>query len=400
VRPVNESVGDSLTLRGQKLPPLWLAAATVAAAWVAGFGITGWVVLFIQRPIHSDFRVFYVAGEAAMRDGLSSIYDLSTLRALSNVFPAGQNTIQASTVYVNPPLLAWLVAPLTAFPYPAAYAVWTAILLSALVWSWWITCSSTGLAKVTLLLAALALWPVIDDLYYGQSCLLILGLVAASWWLCDRQRPVAGGIALALATMLKPQDIFVVPFALLASGRVRPFVGWSAGCAVLAILFWLSLGQSGVEDWGAALAYEQQGGLPSQFTATGALPGLLAVGLEAVQAALGLVIAWKKRAQLELVFAAGLVGSIAASFFLHQSDYSVLVLAGWLILRTAPSRLHLAWLGVGLATMQAVSLSMPLPQIVWNGAWLVAMTVSSFAGSGASAPATRRASASAVRADR
>jgi hypothetical protein len=281
-----------------------------------------------------------------------------------------------------------------------AYAMWTAVLLAALVWSWWITTSSTGLAKLALLLAALALWPVIDDLYYGQSCLLILGLVAAAWWLCDRQRPVAGGIALALATMLKPQDIFVVPFALLASGRVRPFVGWSAGCAVLAVLFWLSLGQSGVGDWRAALAYEQQGGLPSQFSATGALPGLLALGLEAVQAALGLVIAWKKRTQLELVFAAGLIGSIAAAFFLHQSDYSVLVLAGWLILRTAPSRLHLAWLGVGITTMQAVSLSMPVPQLMWNGAWLAAMAVSSFAGSGASAPAIRQEAVSGVRADR
>jgi Glycosyltransferase family 87 len=397
---VDHSAGDSLTVRGFRLPPLWLAVATVAAAWVAGFGIAGWVLLFVQKPVHSDFRVFYVAGEAATRYGFSRIYDLSTLRALSSVFPAGQDTIEPSTAYVNPPLLAWLIAPLTAFPYPAAYAVWTAVLLAALVWSWWITCSAVGLAKVTLLLAALALWPVIDDLYYGQSCLLILGLVAAAWWLCDRQRPVAGGVALALATMLKPQDIFVVPFALLASGRVRPFVGWSAGCAVLAVLFWISLGPAGVKDWGAALAYEQQGGLPSQFTATGALPGLLALGLEALQAALGLLIAWKKRAQLELVFAAGLIGSIAAAFFLHQSDYSVLVLAGWLILRTAPSRLHLAWLGVGIATMQAVSLSMPLPQLIWNGAWLLGMTVSSFVGTAGSAPSTQAAPTADVRADR
>jgi hypothetical protein len=118
-----------------------------------------------------------------------------------------------------------------------------------------------------------------------------------------------------------------------------------------------------------------------------------------VQAALGLVIAWKKRTQLELVFAAGLIGSIAAAFFLHQSDYSVLVLAGWLLLRTAPSRLHLAWLGVGIITMQAVSLSMPVPQLIWNGAWLAAMAVSSFAGSGALAPAIRQEAASGVRGD-
>lgn len=379
--PVSHLLDDSLHLRGHRLPPLWLAGVTVAAAWVAGFGLTGWVLLFVKKPIHSDFRVFYVAGEAAVRHGLSGIYNIATLRDLSSGFPPGQNTILPSSVYINPPLLAWLIAPLTVLPYQAAYAIWTAVLLAALVWAWWMTTSSTGLAKVALLIGGLALWPVIDDLYYGQSSLLILGLTAAAWWLCNRGRPVAGGLVLALATMLKPQDIFILPFALLASGRARLFVGWSAGCAALAILFWLSLGRTGIEDWGMALAYQRQDASPSQFTATGVLPGPLAVGLEALQAVLALVIARNKRTRLELVFASGIIGSVAASFFLHQSDYSLLLLAGWLILRTAPTRLHLAWLGVGIATMQAVSLTLPLPQLIWNGVWLAAMTVSSFAGS-------------------
>src|SRR5712692_3023744 len=74
-------------------PPLWLAAAAVAVAWAALYDIAVWVVLFVRQPVHPDFRIFYVAAEAGIRYGWSSIYDVSVLRSLSSSFPAGQNYI-------------------------------------------------------------------------------------------------------------------------------------------------------------------------------------------------------------------------------------------------------------------------------------------------------------------
>src|ERR1700694_5759587 len=95
-------------------PPLWLAVATVVAGWAAVYDIGVCLLLFVQRPIHADFRIFYVAAEAGLRYGWSSIYDVSVLRSLSASFPAEQSYINSAVVFIHPPILAWLIAPLTA----------------------------------------------------------------------------------------------------------------------------------------------------------------------------------------------------------------------------------------------------------------------------------------------
>lgn len=372
-------------------PPLWLAAATVAAAWVAAYGLIGWVTVSVNHPIHKDFRVFYVAAEAGLRYGWPSMYDPATLRGLSSGFPAGQNIIDSETAFASPPLFAWLLAPLTLLPVPDAYAIWSAFSLACLIWSWRLTAPYRGLTKAALLLGGLAMWPVIDSLYFGQPSLVIIALVATAWWLCTRDRQAAAGVALALATGLKPQVVLIVPFALLAAGRVRAFVFWAAGCAVLGILFAIALGPEGAIKWWHALSYLQSDPHHSYFT-MGYVFGIgpLAYFIEGLLAVLALAIARLRRHQLEMVFAAGLIGSLASSLHLHQSDYAQLVLAAWLILRTAPSRWQQGWLVASIVGMQAITLARPLPQLLLDAAWLMVVAVSSFAGSGGSILATRR----------
>ena len=367
----------------ERRPSLWLAAATVAAGWVAAYGVVGWVSLYLQHPVHKDFRIFYVAAEAGLRFGWSSIYDVPTLRALSSAFPPDQRYIDAQTAYANPPLLAWLIAPLTALPLPAAYLAWALVSLAAFVWSWQVTASFTGLPRLALLLGGLAMWPVVDALYFGQPSLVIVGLIAGSFWLCSRERPLAGGMLLALATALKPQVMLVLPFALLASGRTKAFVGWAAACAVLAGLFVLTLGLDGIERWWQALRYLQSDPHHSYYTLAYLLgAGPVTYAAEALLAGAALVISLKRRHQLEMVFAAGLVGSLAASFHLHQSDYAELVLVGWLLMRVSPSVWQKAWLASGLGGLQAVTLAQPLPQLLLDAAWLVAVGAGSFVTTG------------------
>jgi len=329
--------------------------------------------------VHKDFRIFYVAAEAGLRYGWSSMYDVSTLRALSSVFPPDQRYIDAQTAYANPPLLAWLIAPLTALPFPTAYLVWALVSFAAFVWSWHITASFAGLPRLALLLGGLAMWPVIDALYFGQPSLVIVGLVAGSFWLCSRERPLAGGMLLALATALKPQVVLVLPFALLASGRTKAFVGWAATCAVLAGLFVVTLGLDGIERWWQALRYLQSDPHHSYYTLAYLLgAGPVTYAAEALLGATAPVISLKRRHQLEMVFAAGLVGSLAASFHLHQSDYAELVLVGWLLMRVSPSVWQKVWLASGLGGLQAVTLAQPLPQLLLDAAWLVGVGAGSF----------------------
>ena len=64
-------------------------------------------------------------------------------------------------------------------------------------------------------------------------------------------------------------------------------------------------------------------------------------------------------------------------------------------LRTSPPMWHRLWLLVGVVTMQALPLGLPVPQLIWDAAWLAILAVSSFFGSGASGPASRPAASSA-----
>jgi len=367
----------------------------VAAGWGAIYDVGRWLVAYATFPAHEDVRIYYVAAEAGLRDGWSTIYDLPTLRALSVGFAGGQTNIDSSATYISPPLLAWLFAPLTAVPEPVAYALWAALSLVALVWMWRIAAPHARLAKFALLLLALALWPVLDAFYRGQPLLVLLALVAASWWLTTNDRPWAAGIALAFATALKPQVVYLVPLALLVSGRYRVVLGWAAACVVLALAFIVSLGQSGLQTWWQTFQLVESNGEHAYFTLAYLFGfGLLTYALLATLGVAALVVAWNRRADVDMVFAAGLLGSLAVSVHLHLYDYSTLVLAAWLVLRTALPLWQRLFLLVGVVTMQALALGLPAPQLIWDAGWLAILVVSSFFGSGASGPATRPATAS------
>jgi Glycosyltransferase family 87 len=353
-------------------PPLWLAMAAVAAFWAATYDVATWLVQFARQPIHPDFRIFYVAAEAGVRYGWPSIYDLAKLRALSASFPAGQTYINEQLPYINPPLLAWLIAPLTALPVPIAFALWSALSLAALVWAWQIAAPFAGLRKAALLLLALALWPVLDAFYFGQPSLIVLALVAAAWCFCLRNQPLAAGAALAVATGLKPHVVILVPFALAAAGHYRIFLAWAGACVVLAAAFVVTLGADGLSSWWQVLQYGQTDTGQSRYTIAFVVgTGPISYGLELLQGAAALVVARRGRADLNVVLAAGLVGSLALAFHLHQYDYVGLVLAAWLILRTSPPLWHRLWLLLGVASMQALSVGQPVPQLMWDAGWLV-----------------------------
>lgn len=329
---------------------------------------------YVTFPVHDDVRYDYVAAEAGLRYGWSKIYNLDILRALSAGFPAPQNTIHPGGTFINPPLLAWLWTPLVAFPEPVAYLVWTVVCLVAYVWTWYVAAPFTGLARGALLLAGLALWPVMEAFYFGQPTMLVLALVATAWWLLRRNRALAGGVALALATSLKPQVVIMVPVCLLAAGRFRPLIGWGAAGGVIAAVSALSLGTSGLNDYWQTLKWIQTDTGHSFYTLAGVFGmGPVTYVLLAAQGVACAFVAWKRRDELGVLFAAGLLGSLMVSFHLHQPDYSNLLLAAWFVLGGNLSLAHKAWLAVGFVTMEVLTMGFPVPQLIWNVVWLAVL---------------------------
>jgi hypothetical protein len=254
------------------------------------------------------------------------------------------------------------------------------VLLAALVWAWYVAAPYSGLRKLAFLLLALAIWPVLDAFYFGQPSTLQLALLATAWWLCVRERPLAAGAVLAFATALKPHTVILVPIALAASGRYRPFFSWATVTSLLAASFALALGPTGLNNWWQALVYGQTDPGQSLYTMAYLFgSGPVAYALEALQGAAALVIARRRRDDVNVVFAAGIVGSLAFAFHLHQYDYIELILAAWLVLRSAPPLWHRIFLLAGVAAMMALEVGQPIPQLAWDLGWLVILWMGGYA---------------------
>jgi hypothetical protein len=163
------------------------------------FGVARLARVFLDDAAGNDFRVFYAAAKVGLGRGWSHLYDADLLRAASSGFPLRDRVYDSAHYYVNPPLLAWIVAPLTALSEPAAFVLWTVLGLAAFGVAWAVACPFSGLARITLLLLGLALWSVHESLRFGQPTLLTMALIALAWQQTGRDRPIAAGALLALA---------------------------------------------------------------------------------------------------------------------------------------------------------------------------------------------------------
>lgn len=350
----------------------------MASAWAAIYTAAVWTQQFIVAPVHDDIRLNYVAAEAGLRYGWSTIYDPSVLRSLSASMPEATRLIDTQAIYASPPLLAWLVAPLTALPVPAAYVIWTVLSVAALVFAWLVASPYVGLARITLLLAALGLGPVLMTLYFGQPTLIVLALVAAAWWLTTRNRPWAAGALIATALFLKPQAVILLPAAILVSGRYRTFAAVAVAGTVLGLLTAIVLGSHGLIGWWQAVRGIQRLQINTAYTLAQPFgTGPLTIALWIVQGALALFVAWRRRHEVEMVFAAGVLGTVATVSYFHNSDYAVLLIAAWLALRTSPPLWHRLWLLAGIVPMQLLLTNLLAgPQLIWDAGWLLILAVS------------------------
>jgi hypothetical protein len=293
------------------------------------------------------------------------------LRAASSAFPVRDQVYDSAHFYVQTPLLAWIIAPFTVLPEPAAFVLWSLIGLAAFVVAWAVACPFNGIGRITLLLLGLALWSVEESLRFGQPTLLMLALVAVAWQQTGRGRPLVAGALLALAVMIKPQDALLVPVALLVSGRIPVVLAFLASSAALTVAFLLTLGTAGTSGFLGATAMVQADPIHQYDTLAFVFGiGPVTYAAEVVLGAIAMVVAYFRRAELDVAFALGLLGSVMASPHLHQPDYALNLLAAWLVLRTGPGLAHKVWLVAGIPACQFTAIGIPLPQLLWQTIWL------------------------------
>jgi hypothetical protein len=306
------------------LPLLALAVVLIAIA-----------LNFMSRrePLGIDFHTYAAAARVGLDQGWSHIYDQARVAVEQRVLVPGE----ASQPFISPPTVAWLVAALAPLPYEASYYIWAALTLAAfagaLAWS----ISSRGVSRWIVVGAAVAPWWVLEAVRVGQVVPLVAAGMAVAWRLLREDRNVAAGLALALL-LLKPNTAFVVPFALLAAGRLRTFAAFSAAGAVMAVVALVTVGGDGV------FAYLSQltGPLPiggDSLTLARALGvrGGVATALRIVIVGTALIAAFRLRGSPGFVLVVGILGSLLAVPYLHASDLCLLAVAACIVWEERPS---------------------------------------------------------------
>jgi hypothetical protein len=327
--------------------------------------VARWIDHFTSIPYEEDFRLNYVAAKIGLNYGWSHIYDLDLQRQVS----AGI-VIDSMHNYVTPPLLAWLLVPFTPLSVPTGYLLWTILSLVALIAAWWLVCPGNGLARVTLLLTALALWPMHYTFWLGQTATISIVCLAAAWWCLERERWAPAGAAIALAFFIKPQLVLLLPVALLVSGRWRPVLYWALASGVLGAISLVSLGSHGIDAFISNVRFSEGNLIHSVMTFLWFAPEPFAAGIEVTAGLIALALAWYRRDRMDLVFALGIVGSTASAFYLHEYDPAVWVVAAWILLRSRLSWPHQAYLLVGIVAAQFVAIAVFKPLVLWEAGWI------------------------------
>jgi hypothetical protein len=360
----------------QRWRNLGVAAGGAAAVPFAAFDIYQWALAYAADRFHNDFTFYVAAARIGIKHGWSSIYDLSIQQAELDALGSRIHIAELAR-YISPPPVAWLALPLTPLPYEVGYWVWSATLLMALTLTWYLAAPARGPVRLIHLAAALGWLPVIYGLQLGQPALFVALGIAGSYWLLRTDRPFLAGLALG-ALVLKPQLAFLVPAALLLSGRMRAFWGSVLALGVLTAASAIALGPSGISEYIARLNFAASVPVNRELTLApllGSLP--MTRVLQALIALWSLFLAHRLRHRgNEWIFVPPLVGGMLASPYLHLDDLVMFGLAGWLYLRTErqPSRAWVFVLGAAIA-IEGMPVWGPLPMIVSEIAALALVSV-------------------------
>jgi hypothetical protein len=326
---------------------------------LAAFDLYAAMVTYIpQYAVRNDFRLAYGAALLTERLGYPHLYDL----------PAQQATVHGLgpsfyySPFINPPPLVWIATPFTALPFSAAILVWTVLLLAAVTLAWWLVAPGGRLERVAFGALWIGLFPVAFGVMVGQPVALVAAGLALCWWLSARDRQWLAGLALSLIAV-KPQLALLVPLCLLVAGYARLFAAWLVPTVIMAVLAVALLGVDGVDRYRDAL------GLAShwQITRSFAVSGLIGTGPQlylasAIAVAAAVIAAWRWRGRgAEIPIAAGITASLLFTPYVGFQDFAMLVVAGWLVVRTRPGAWQVALLVAGYALLEVCLLVQSVP---------------------------------------
>ena len=350
---------------------LWAAAGLWGGSLLLAFNLYAAIATYVpQYAVRNDFRLIYGAALNGWQNGYGHLYDLAAQKAV--VESLGSGTYWSP--YLNPPTLAWIATPFLAMPFEAALFLWTLLIAGAALLAWRLVAPGSGLTRAAHLALFLGLFPTAFGLMVGQPVALVAAAVAVAWWLASHQRPVLAGLALSLIA-IKPQLALLVPLCLLVAGHGRMFTAWLSATAVMVAVALVLLGPEGLQRYRDALALAAQWEPTRRYAIAGPLglgPQLYAV--QAVVVAVAVVAAWRQRNMGPArPIATGILASLLFTPYVGFQDFAMLVVAGWLLIRSGATSVQVALMVVGYALLELALVVLAVPILLAEAALLLSL---------------------------
>jgi len=360
----------------------WPAAARLAVVLVALLALANLLVQVtwgLDAPPKTDYLAFST-GARVIHDNPTCLYcdDVQTQTEadiLGYVPTAG-----FPTPYVNPPLIAFLLQPLSALPLRTGLMVLMLVLLGALAFAarlflrllppeW------PASLRLLLLAASLISLPAATAMGLAQWAPLLLLCALGALAALRGGRPVLAGVLLSVL-LIKPQTVWLVLPALAFAGAWRTLGGFALGSAGWGLTGLLLVGPEQMLQWPRLVlerhvdeAYRTAGlpGIVTAVTGSGQAAFVAAVVL-AVLAVLGFaVLRGRLRGRPELAVGLGIACSMVCAPHVFPDDLMLLAVttvvwapraprfaAGALLLMSAAYRVD-GWLPSSMAHLTAVA---------------------------------------------
>jgi hypothetical protein len=342
-----------------------------------------------------DYPAFYGAGKIAAAGDWEALYSLDRqVEAQQGLHPQSEGEVARFFAY--PPQVASLYQPLAGMDYYWSYLLHVALMAGALLGAIVIARPLIPWLRGHTLLAmagALIFWPMFRTITGGSNTAFTLLAVVATWRLVHDERPVLGGLALAVL-LYKPQFALPIVGLFLLRRQWRVVMGAGLGALVFYLSGVIVRGWGWIGEWldvaseFGRIDAEVNG--HSSISFIGFAENLFGVGLSppvavgwilAATTALILAALWWRRPPADLgpLMAITMPGILLLSLHAMSHDGAVVVLSAAVAVALWPKGRWLPWivtiwlLGASQALIGRLGFSpgFPMLLLVFALGWLL-----------------------------
>jgi Glycosyltransferase family 87 len=355
-----------------------IIAATMWTVWLVDISVSG-ATDRLGKIKGTDFLQFYVIGSIAHEGRWQQLFDVPAVYAREQaVVPGSLDTLY---IPIQSPQMALVFAPLAAYRYTVALALWLAVVLAIYAASClliWRDCTALHPHRYTVAAACVAFPGLYSEVLHGQVACFALAAVAVALVALRRRWRFAAGLALG-ALVFKPHWVIAAGAVFFFAREWRVVTGIIVAAAAQVAVTWLVLGASVMGAYwrmlravpGIADLLEPQPGDSLRGLFKVLVPfepaAWLLYGTAAVVTLVISARVWRSHAAIEIRLSAIVLAMILISPHVNAYDLILLapvffLLANWLVLSPADRRGRT--LSIWLCILMAAPIVRGLPAIL------------------------------------